>query len=147
MIDTADQHQVCIESLTVKSANSLLKSAARLSPPDSSRIKLHPCFIVSSSQASMFAVISSRIAACGQPPASQLSQLTHHHHAHSKIIPVSTATIRSGSSALCLIRNSPSSRVKISFVTAHKLYLSRSFKHNASIKAVFNIYEKHSIEV
>lgn len=72
--ETADQLRVRIESLTVKSANSLLKSAARLSPPDSSRIKLHPCFIVSSSQASMFAVISSRIAACGQPPASQLSQ-------------------------------------------------------------------------
>jgi len=73
--------------------------------------------------------------------------ISHHHHAHSKIIPVSTATIRSGSSALCLIRNSPSSRVKISFVTAHKLYLSRSFKHNASIKAVFIICDKMQIRV
>ena len=43
--------------------------------------------------------MSSRMAACGQPP-------------------VSTARIRSGSSAWCFVRNSPSSLVKMSFVTA-----------------------------
>ncbi len=37
--------------------------------------------------------------------------------------------------------------MKISFVTAHKLYLSRSFKHNASIKAVFIICDKMQIRV
>lgn len=46
----------------------------------------------------MFAEISSRIAACGQPP-------------------VSMARMRSAGRALFLMRNSWSSRVKMSFVT------------------------------
>ena len=51
--------------------------------------------------------------------------------------PVSTARMRSEVSALFLIRNSPSSLVNISFVTAQRLYWSRSFKHNDNINAVF----------
>lgn len=85
--------------------------------------------------------MSSRTAACGQPP-------------------VSMARIRDGERALCLVRNSASSLfcfrtklaihvnrpslrkhipylVKISFVTAAMLYSSRSFRHNASMRAVF----------
>ena len=41
------------------------------------------------------------------------------------------------SRASCLVRNSPSSRVKMSFVTAHRLYLSRNLLHSCSMSAVF----------
>ena len=78
--------------------------------------------------------MSSRTAAWGQPP-------------------VSTATIRSlqwsvpdfvldimssyAGRALCLVRNSPSSLVKISLVTAAILKRCRSALQSASIRAVF----------
>lgn len=39
--------------------------------------------------------------------------------------------------ALCLVKNSPSSLVKMSLVTAATLKRSRSFLHRASIRAVF----------
>lgn len=51
--------------------------------------------------------------------------------------PVSTAMILSSLSASFLTKNSASSLVKISFVTAHKLYLRWSFRHAASINAVY----------
>ena len=52
--------------------------------------------------------------------------------------PVSTAMILSSVSALCRTRNSASSLVKMSFVTAHRLYFPLNFKHAASIKAVYS---------
>ena len=61
--------------------------------------------------------MSSRTAACGQPP-------------------VSMATMRSGVRAPCLVRNSASSRVKMSFVTAAMLYSARRARQSSSIKAV-----------
>jgi hypothetical protein len=71
----------------------------------------------SSSHACRFAEMSSRIAACGQPP-------------------VSTAEIRSVGSAPFRFRNSQSSRVKMSLVTAATDIWSRSLRHSASISAV-----------
>ena len=61
--------------------------------------------------------MSSRMAACGQPP-------------------VSTALIRVSSSALFRTRNSASSRVKMSLVTTPRLCVSRSARQSASINAV-----------
>jgi hypothetical protein len=90
----------------VKSASSRLKHAARLSPPDSMKRSWGLNFACSSSRASRFEEISSRMAACGQPP-------------------VSTARMRSAGSAPCLVRNSPSSFVKMSLVreTRRKYFL------------------------
>lgn len=66
-------------------------------PPDSTSTMSASCLAVICSQAARFAEMSSRIAACGQPP-------------------VSIAWMRSGSSAECRSRNSPSSCVKMSLV-------------------------------
>ena len=66
----------------VKSASSRLKQAARLSPPDSIRRMSGWNFWWSSSSASRLAEMSSRMAACGQPP-------------------VSTARMRSAGKASC----------------------------------------------
>ena len=82
----------------IKSAKSLLKLAARLSPPDSISNNSVLNFACSFSRAPKLAEKSSLIAACGHPP-------------------VSIAAILSAGSASFLVRNSPSSRVKISFVT------------------------------
>lgn len=71
-----------------------------------------------SSSAARLAEISSRTAAWGQPP-------------------VSIARIRDAGRALCLVRNSASSRVKISFVTAAMEYFSRRARQSVSIRAVF----------
>lgn len=67
-------------------------------PPDSHSSKSALYKFDSSSRGPRFILMSSRIAAWGQPP-------------------VSTARMRSSGSAPCLIKNSPSSFVKISFVT------------------------------
>ena len=40
------------------------------------------------------------------------------------------------SSASCLVKNSPSSRVNMSLVTAHRLYFSRNLLHSCNIRAV-----------
>ena len=68
----------------------------------------------------MFTEMSSRIAACGQPP-------------------VSTPTMRSGVRALWRMRNSASSRVKMSFVTTPSSNSLRSRSHNALSKAVLPV--------
>ena len=73
---------------------------------------------VSVSRASRFADTSSRMAAWGQPP-------------------VSTAEMRSAGSADLRVRNSASSRVKMSFVTTPSDRSSRSRRHSASVRAVF----------
>ena len=62
--------------------------------------------------------MSSRIAACGQPP-------------------VSTARIRSAGRASLRTRNSASSRVKMSFVTTPSERESRSARQSARTSAVF----------
>ena len=51
-------------------------------------------------------------------------------------IPVSTAVILSGGSALLRVRNSASSRVKMSLVTTASDILSRSAEHSLSVSAV-----------
>jgi hypothetical protein len=61
--------------------------------------------------------MSSRIAACGQPP-------------------VSIAVIRDGGSALLVRRKVASSVVKMSFVTVAMLYWFRRRWHRASVSAV-----------
>lgn len=61
--------------------------------------------------------MSSRTAAWGQPP-------------------VSTATMRSAGRAWLRVRNSQSSRVKMSFVTAAMEYLDRRTLQSWSIRAV-----------
>lgn len=50
--------------------------------------------------------------------------------------PVSTAIILSSLSALCRTKNSASSLVNMSLVTAHRLYFSLNFRHAANMKAV-----------
>uniref|UniRef100_A0A7C8ZPW6 Uncharacterized protein n=1 Tax=Opuntia streptacantha TaxID=393608 RepID=A0A7C8ZPW6_OPUST len=91
-----------------------------MAPPDSQRSMSVLYKFESSSSGPRFILISSRIAACGQPP-------------------VSTARILSSGSAPCLIKNSPSSLVNISLVTAARLYLSLNNLHKASIRAVFPV--------
>lgn len=44
--------------------------------------------------------------------------------------------MRAGGRAECLVRNSASSRVKMSFVTAAMLYLLRRARQRASMRAV-----------
>lgn len=61
--------------------------------------------------------MSSRTAAWGQPP-------------------VSIARMREGARALWRVRNSASSRVKMSFVTAAMLYWSRRARQRARMRAV-----------
>ena len=70
----------------------------QLPPPDSQRRMSALNKLESSSRGPRLMLISSRIAACGQPP-------------------VSTARILSSGSAPCFIRNSPSSFVNMSLVT------------------------------
>ena len=70
-----------------------------------------------SSRAARLALMSSRTAAWGQPP-------------------VSIALMRSGGRAECRIRNSQSSRVKMSLVTAAMEYCARRDWQRASIRAV-----------
>ena len=70
-----------------------------------------------SSRAARLADMSSRTAAWGQPP-------------------VSIARIRLAGRALCLVRNSASSRVKISLVTAAMEKASRKAWQSASMSAV-----------
>lgn len=77
----------------------LKHSPAKLSPPLSTNNNSVSNSACNSSNAPIFADISSLIAACGQPP-------------------VSIARIRSAGKASFRIRNSWSSRVKMSFVTA-----------------------------
>ena len=77
----------------------MVYSPARLSPPDSTNSNSGSNVACSSSSAPRFAEMSSRIAACGHPP-------------------VSMARIRSAGRAPFRMRNSWSSRVKMSFVTA-----------------------------
>mmetsp|Transcript_157879 Transcript_157879/g.483795 ORF Transcript_157879/g.483795 Transcript_157879/m.483795 type:complete len:216 (-) Transcript_157879:230-877(-) len=104
---------------TVKSASSREKLAARLSPPLSQISSWIPeCSAERLSNANRFPVMSSRMAACGQPP-------------------VSTARILSGASALFRVKNSASSRVKISLVTMPREYLSRRAWQSLRVKAVF----------
>lgn len=105
---------------TMKSASSREKLAARLSPPLSMSSSSHACCAESSSSACRFIEMSSRMAACGQPP-------------------VSMARMRSAGSAPCRSRKSPSSRVKMSLVTAAMLNLSRRSWHSASISAVLPV--------
>ncbi|CKQ13067.1 Uncharacterised protein [Mycobacterium tuberculosis] len=69
------------------------KVAVRLSPPDSTRIRSNASWAaINSSIASRLAVMSSRIAVCGQPP-------------------VCTAAIRSSGSTACVRKKSASSVV------------------------------------
>lgn len=70
-----------------------------------------------SSSAARLAEMSSRTAAWGHPP-------------------VSMARMREAGRARFLVRNSASSRVKMSFVTAAMEYFSRSARHSASMRAV-----------
>jgi hypothetical protein len=58
--------------------------------------------------------------------------------------PVSTAIILSSLSALCRTKNSASSLVNMSFVTAQRLYFSLNFRHAANMKAVCN--KKNDVE-
>ena len=69
-----------------------------MSPPLSTKSIWQPNFACRVSSAPAFALMSSRMAACGHPP-------------------VSIARMRDAGSALFLMRNSWSSRVKMSFVT------------------------------
>lgn len=69
------------------------------------------------SRAPRLAEISSRIAACGQPP-------------------VSIAVIREGGRALLFKRKVASSVVNMSFVTVAMLYSERRRRHKARVSAV-----------
>ena len=111
----------------IKSASSREKFAAKLSPPDSNKQNSGLNFPVKLSTSLKFAPMSSRIAACGHPP-------------------VSTARMRSIGNASCFAKNSPSSFVNISFVTATMFSLLSysvasfvKYPHSCNINAVFPV--------
>ena len=79
--------------------------------------------------------MSSRTAAWGQPPVSTATIRSLVLLAY--VLPINQNMYSYAGRALCLVRNSPSSRVKMSLVTAATLKRSRSFLHRASIRAVF----------